>query len=226
MIVEEHDLHEDIRHDDGEPIVRYTLQERVMHWLAGLSYTYLLLSGLALFTPYLYWLAAVLGGGPTIRVWHPWVGLLFTAAMIWMHAVWRNEMRTTGNDREWTRKVELYIENRDRELPPVDRFNPGQKQFYWVMWIGMILLLISGIVMWFPEWVPFQLRAVRPVAVILHEIGALITIGAFIIHIYMGLFVVPGGFRAIIHGYVSRGWARTHHRLWYNRITGSPTAER
>ena len=53
---------------------------------------------------------------------------------------------------------------------------------------------------------------------ILHEIAALITIGAFIIHIYMGLFVVPGGFHAIVHGYVSRGWAKAHHRLWYDRI--------
>ena len=87
------------------------------------------------------------------------------------------------------------------------------------MLFGMILLLVSGTVMWIPEYMPRGLYGIRPVAVMLHEIGALITIGAFIIHVYMGLFVVPGGFRAIVHGYVSRGWAMTHHRLWYERIT-------
>jgi cytochrome b subunit of formate dehydrogenase len=25
---------------------------------------------------------------------------------------------------------------------------------------------------------------------------------------------------AMIHGFVTRTWARTHHRLWYIRMTG------
>ena len=211
---------------EGEPVLRYTLHERLCHWLAGLTYLYLLMSGLALYSPYLYWMAAVLGGGPTIRFWHPWVGLLFAVAVVWMHTIWRGEMRTTDADRAWNSNVMKYVENRDEELPPVGRFNPGQKQFYWAMFFGMVLLLMSGIVMWSPEVVPPGLRALRPLAVILHEIGALVTIGAFIIHVYMGLFVVPGGFRAIVHGYVSRGWARAHHRLWYERIANQPTADK
>jgi formate dehydrogenase subunit gamma len=202
---------------DAQPIVRYTLQERVNHWLAGLSYLYLLLTGLALFTPHLYWIAAVLGGGPSIRFWHPWIGLVFCAALAWMHSLWSGQMRTTDADRAWNRNVKQYIQNRDDEVPPVGRFNPGQKQFYWVMLFGTILLLISGVVMWIPEYVPRGLRITRSIAVLLHEIAALITIGAFIIHVYMGLFVVPGGFRAIVQGYVSRGWAKAHHRLWYEQ---------
>jgi formate dehydrogenase subunit gamma len=221
MIVEQRDSRHEARPDDGEPIVRYTLHERVCHWVAGLSYVYLLATGLALFTPHLYWIAAVLGGGPTIRFWHPWVGLVFAAGVVWMHNIWRNDMRTTAADRVWNRNVKLYIENRDDEMPPAGRFNPGQKQFYWAMLFGMILLLVSGIVMWFPEYMPAGARWLRPVAVTLHEIGALVTIGAFIVHVYMGVFVVPGGLRAIVHGYVSRGWARAHHRLWYDRITGT-----
>ncbi len=226
MIVHQTDVRHDIRQEDGLPVVRYTLRERVMHWLAGFSYLYLLATGLALFSPLMYWLAVVLGGGPTVRFWHPWIGLVFCAAMVWMHAVWRDPMRATAADREWNRKVRLYIENRDQELPPVGRFNPGQKQFYWVMLFGTALLLISGLVMWFPEYVPFSIRWLRPVAVILHEIAALITIGAFIIHVYMGLFAVPGGLRAIVHGPVSRAWAKTHHRLWYNEMFGTPPEER
>jgi formate dehydrogenase subunit gamma len=222
MIVEKHDVRHDIRQEDGEPIVRYSLVERAMHWVAGLSYLYVMATGLALFTPHLYWIAAVLGGGATVRYWHPWAGLVFSAAVVWMHRMWSDQMRTTADDRAWNRKVRSYIENRDDEMPPVGRFNPGQKQFYWVMLFAMILLLATGIVMWFPEYLPQHSGTLRSLVVILHEIAALVTIGAFIIHVYMGLFVVPGGFRAIVHGYVSRGWARTHHRLWYDRISGSP----
>ena len=209
--------------DDREPILRYTFSERVMHWLAGVTYLYLLLTGLALFTPHLYWIAAVLGGGPTSRYWHPWVGLVFIVAMIWMHAIWNSDMRTTDADRAWNREVKKYIENRDDEMPPVGRFNPGQKQFYWIMLWGVILLLLSGIVMWIPEYMPRELRSI---AVTIHEIAALITIGAFIIHIYMGIFLVPGSLHAIVCGLVSRGWARSHHRLWYERVASRSILER
>ena len=47
-----------------ETIVRYTFAERVNHWIGALSYIYLLMTGLAFWSPYLYWLAAVVGGGP------------------------------------------------------------------------------------------------------------------------------------------------------------------
>jgi len=38
--------------------------------------------------------------------------------------------------------------------------------------------------------------------------------------VYMGTAVVRGGFTSIIRGEVSPAWARTHHRLWYHRVTG------
>lgn len=177
------------------------------------------MSGLAFYTPYLYWLATILGGGPAARFWHPWAGLVFTGAMIWMHSAWRLDMKTTEADRRWNREMRKYIENRDDEVPPVGRFNPGQKQFYWAMLFAAGLLLLSGLVMWLPEYMPAGLRWARAVAVVTLEIAALVTIGAFIIHVYIGLFAVPGGFRAILHGYVTAEWARAHHRLWYERLT-------
>src|SRR5205085_899318 len=117
------------------------------------------------------------------------MGLLFALVMLWMHSLWRGDMRSIPQDREWNRDVKKYVENRDSELPPVGRFNPGQKQFYWVMFFGMFLLLVSGIAMWFPEKLTITLRGI---AAVFHEIAALITIAGFIIHIYMGLLVVPG----------------------------------
>ncbi len=77
----------------SEQIIRYTLHERVMHWLAGFTYLYLLAGGLAFYAPQLFWLTALLGGGPTARFWHPWAGLLFTAAMVWMDVTWRRDMQ-------------------------------------------------------------------------------------------------------------------------------------
>ncbi|MGH9628936.1 MAG: formate dehydrogenase subunit gamma [Bryobacteraceae bacterium] len=209
-----------------DEMVRYSYSERICHWLSGLSYLYCLISGLALFSPYLYWLAFLLGGGPAARFWHPWAGLVFVVAAIWMHAIWRHDMSMDDIDRRWLKSIKNYVTNRDDLVPPQGRFNAGQKQFYWIMFYGAIVLLISGVVMWFPELVPRGANWVRGAAILIHEIAALVTIGAFIIHVYMGVFMVPGGFRGIVSGHVSRHWARSHHPLWYSRVTGDPNARR
>ena len=198
-------------------ILRYTLLERAMHWLAALTYAYVLLTGLAFYSPHLYWIAAILGGAPTSRFWHPWVALVFLASLAWMWRAWRADMRITAADRRWGEAMDHYIRNEDRDLPPIDRFNLGQKYFFWVMLFAGAVLLLSGVAMWFPEIVP---AVSRGAVILLHVAAALVTIGAFIIHVYMGTAVVRGGFTSIIRGEVTPEWAKLHHRLWYHRVTG------
>ena len=45
-----------------DSVLRYTFQERVMHWATALAYSYCLATGLAFYTPYLFWMAVILGG--------------------------------------------------------------------------------------------------------------------------------------------------------------------
>jgi formate dehydrogenase subunit gamma len=206
--------------ESGERILRYTLSERINHWIAGLSYVYCLITGLGFWSPYMFWLTIVVGGGPTARFWHPWFGLAFCASAFWMYKVWRNDMLTNDADLAWRRAMKHYIRNEDEKLPPIDRFNYGQKAFFWLMFYGAILLVLSGLVLWFPELIPWSLRWLRYLAVTVHVTAALATIGGFIIHVYMGTAMVRGGFTSIIRGEVSAAWARTHHRLWYERMTG------
>lgn len=202
------------------PILRYTLRERIVHWIAALAYLYLLLTGLAFWSPKLFWIAGALGGGPVVRAWHPWAGLLFVGSVLWMLKEWRKDMRATPADRAWRREIKRYVENDDERLPPIGRFNIGQKQFFWIMlWAGVVLLL-SGLVMWFTDYVPWSLRLLRQASVLLHAIAFLFTAAAFIVHIYMGTAVVRGGFSSIIRGEVSPAWARTHHALWLAEVSG------
>ena len=195
-------------------VVRYTFGERVVHALAAISYVYLGLTGLAFWTPALYWMAIALGGGFLSRLLHPWVGVFFALVVARMYVGWRRDMQTTPADREWRRALWHYIRNEDDRVPAAGRFNFGQKQLFWVMAVSALLLLISGVVLWFPDAVPPSLATVRQAAVLLHAVAALVTFGAFIVHLYMGLAVVPGGLRAIVRGDVSTVWAQHHHRLW------------
>jgi formate dehydrogenase subunit gamma len=202
----------------GGSILRYTLGERINHWISGLSYVYCLITGLAFWSPYMFWLADLVGGGPTARFWHPWLGLVFCGSVFWMYKVWRRDMLITPEDIAWKGAIEHYIRNEDEDLPPIWRFNYGQKLFFWLMLYGGILLLLSGVGLWFVESIPWSLRWLRYLAVTVHVTAALATIGGFIIHVYMGTAMVRGGFTSIIRGEVSVAWARTHHRLWYEQV--------
>jgi formate dehydrogenase subunit gamma len=214
-------------------ILRYTLGERITHWVAGLSYIYLLLSGLAFWTPWMWWLALFLGGGPVARAVHPWFGLIFTAAVVYMFLLWHRDMYITKQDRDWRGMIGRYVRNEEEELEPVkairgfqpwapvDRFNYGQKYLFWVMFWGGVALFVTGMILWFSEYIPWSLRFLRLLSVILHPIAFLVTLGGFIIHVYMGTAVVRGGFTSVIRGEVSEPWARFHHRLWLEKITGT-----
>jgi formate dehydrogenase subunit gamma len=39
------------------------------------------------------------------------------------------------------------------------------------------------------------------------------------VHIYAGIWI-KGSIGAMLHGWVSRAWARKHHELWYREVTG------
>ena len=200
-------------------VERYAFRERLIHGVAGLSYLYLLFTGLAFWTPALYWLAIVLGGGFLSRALHPVVGLVFAAIVLWMYGIWRRDMRITREDRAWRKAMRHYVRNEDHLVPAAGRFNYGQKLLFWVMVWGALVLLVSGLVLWFPTAIPNDARVVREVALLAHASGALITIGAFIVHLYMGLAVVPGGLAAMLHGEVSDEWARHHHPRWFDETT-------
>jgi formate dehydrogenase subunit gamma len=203
-----------------DQVQRYTFAERAYHWINAIAYTYLMLTGLALFTPLAYWLAYVLGGPATIRYWHPWIGLIYLATIFWMHRMWKRDMQKIPEDEQWSKNIRAYAEHHDELMPPQGRFNAGQKQFWWVMLYCTFILLFTGIIMWIPEKMPRELHWVLPITVFIHSATALITIAAFIIHVYMSVWVTPGSVKAMVEGHVSNAWARTHHRLWYEKITG------
>ena len=94
-------------------VLRYNFAERLNHWIAAGSYIYLLLTGLAFWSPWLFWIALALGGGQTSRTLHPWAPL----AMI--------SSNTAARRSYLARKGLTNIKTLLDETPHPQRFAPG-----------------------------------------------------------------------------------------------------
>ena len=206
-------------------VLRYNFKERITHWIAAASYVYLLLSGLAFWSPWLFfWLVAICGGGQVARMLHPWMGLIFAACVVVMYAMWASHMNVDENDKIWFKSVGYYVRNEDEKMPPAGRYNAGQKSLFWGFVVCMVLLLLSGIVLWYAEYIPWSLRYLRYIAVLVHASSALLTIGLFLLHIYMGVFAERGELDSMVHGDVPLNFVKRYHPNWYKEINGEPAS--
>jgi formate dehydrogenase subunit gamma len=197
-------------------LARFSFTERAVHWMAALSFLYAALTGLSLWTPHLFWLAGVFGGGETIRWGHPWGGVIFAVVLGVMFRNWASQMALDSEDRVWLKNAHKYATHDEEGLPEPGRFNAGQKMLFWVQAGCTLVLFASGVVLWWPELMP---RALRLAAILIHPLAAVAAIGGIIVHIYMGTAAVPEAFRGMIQGWVRPGWAASHHPKWYRQIS-------
>lgn len=194
-------------------IERYSFFDRVMHWFTALTFVYLLLSGLALGYPRMAWLYDLLGGGQTTRWLHPVVGVAFTVGVVVMLVTWFRDMRLQPVDRQWTRRLGSYVREGHVGLD-VDKYNAGQKGYFWFAVVTGLLLLLTGVPLWFPGSFPAGLLQVSRLT---HHALFLLTVAGFIVHVYMSTAMFPGTLRSMTDGTVDRAWAAHHHPRWFRR---------
>jgi formate dehydrogenase subunit gamma len=202
-------------------IVRYTAGQRANHWITAITFVLLAASGLAFFHPAFFPLVHLFGSPQWARILHPWIGLvMFVSFSILAVRMWSLNMWKTY-DTHWIKRVNDEIMNRDDELPPVGKYNPGQKILFYVQVGAMILLLLTGLVIWrsvVGTVIPWPIGLYR-FAVLLHAFCAFLLIAGIFVHIYSAIWV-RGSIGAMVRGSVSHAWARHHHPLWYEEMTG------
>lgn len=199
-------------------IARYSVGERVSHWVLALAFVLAAASGLALFHPALYWLSNLLGGGTWTRILHPYVGLVMFVAFALLGMAVARFNRLDANDRLWLRNMRAVATNDESKLPEVGRYNAGQKLLFYGLTLCMILLLLSGIVMWRSLFsMYFSVEIIR-LASLVHAVMAFVLVCAILLHAYFGISWAAGSMRAMTRGVVTPGWAWRHHRAWFREM--------
>ena len=198
-------------------IQRYTPSERSNHWAVAILFFLAGLSGLALFHPALFWLSSLFGGGVWTRILHPFLGVAMFVLFLIMALRFAGHNRLNANDRQWLGQMGDVLNNREERLPEVGRYNAGQKLLFWVLVLSMLVLLVSGIVIWREYFSAlFGVGLIR-LAAVLHALAAFVLIVSIIVHIYAAIWV-KGSVGAMLTGKVSRAWARKHHPGWFKDV--------
>jgi formate dehydrogenase subunit gamma len=204
-------------------LIRNTTLARLNHWITGGCFVLLLLSGLSMFHPLLFFLSGLFGGGQWARAVHPWIGIVLAVSYAGLIVqFWRDNM-WNWDDVAWMRAIGRVLENEEEGVPEIGRFNAGQKFVFWSMALLVPALLASGLVIWevyFGTWTTIEQQRI---AVLIHSLAAIAAIIVWITHVYAAIWV-RGSVRAMTQGYVTPGWAWRHHRKWLRSLvaTGSP----
>ncbi|WP_455235110.1 formate dehydrogenase subunit gamma [Thiogranum longum] len=205
----------------GRRIRRYTSAEMTVHWILAITFVVLALSGLILL--YGRWVLIPLLGPEGFSVTamvsknlHNYVGLLFAAIVpIAFLLYFKDSLFNLKVDLNWMMRAGGYLGGHE---PSSEKVNAGQKLWYWVAMLGGIVLIVSGLILDFPNFQ--QSREWLQDAHIIHTIAAIGVIAFFFVHFYLATVGVEGAFESMINGHVDENWAKQHHDLWYQEVVG------
>ena len=205
----------------GVVIERFTPMERAAHWANAIAFVVLAISGVTMaFGKYFIqpimgdvlfgWLAYILKNA------HNFAGPLFAVSLAIVFITFVKDNLPQRGDWVWLLKGGGMLGNSE---VPSHRFNAGEKVLFWggVFALG-ILVVASGFVL--DKLIPglFYERATMQIAHMIHAVAALVMLGMFMGHIYMGTVGTEGAYQAMKTGYVDETWAKEHHELWYDDI--------
>lgn len=206
---------------EAPPVSRYTFAARINHWITAVSLILLALSGLALFHPSLFFFTHLFGGGQLTRIIHPWIGVVLAVSFLGLFLRFFSLNFWKREDTIWMKNLGQVINNKEEGLPELGKYNAGQKLVFWGQSILILVLLLSGVVLWDTYFADYTHIDQKRLAAVAHALCAIAAILIWIVHVYAAIWV-KGTLRAMTRGSVTGGWAWKHHRKWFRQEVGKP----
>jgi len=203
-------------------VLVYPLFQRVIHWIAALSFVLIIPTGLIMeFGKYL-------GGGEFVRVSryiHAVGTVIFIIVFIPLFYIWVREMLLSlRDDAKWMYMLGGYL-NKKHIKVPAGKFNFGQKMWFWMAILGGFVMIITGGAMYFQNFDIALLNKLNldqvdllRISAIVHNFMGMAVLALFITHLYMSLFAIKGSLQSMITGSKSIHEIKYLHHSYYKKL--------
>ena len=205
----------------GIKILRFTTSQRAAHWSTAILFVVLGLTGLTLLLGRKF-LIPVFGAesfssiAVAAKFLHDYLGPVFILALTWLFVLFvRDNIPSPKLDLQWLLKGGGLFGKHASS----DRYNAGEKLWFWLASIVGLGVIVSGVVLDFPIF--GQTRATMEFYHWVHSVAAIILIVVSFGHIYMGTAALEATFEVMQTGYCDENWAKEHHDQWYEKVKDS-----
>ena len=205
-------------------VPRFPLAVRLHHWLYGLAFLVLVVTGAVLFLPWTSWSTAE--AGATNRLVHliagvvlvlvPLIPLLFSRSRRSFLADVKTGFRWKKDDATSLKVLigRAYWNGDATGLPPQGKFMAGQKLNILAQTVFFGALVVTGFVLWFgkgfvPQWL-------MQASVLIHALSAVGAVAIALVHVYMVTLLpfTKGAASTMFTGRMPADFARSHHAGW------------
>jgi formate dehydrogenase subunit gamma len=206
-------------------IKRFSIHFRIAHWAMVLSFLMLYMSGLPMYTEFFDWLYVIFGGPAGARLVHRIMAVVFICIPIYQLIFdsksiihWLKQcLSWHSRDIKMITAFPKEFFTGHTEVPKQDFFNGGEKINSLLQMVCWVMLVGSGLVMWFPGYFS---EGIISWAFPIHNIALGLAIAVVIGHIYLsvGHPNSRASLRGMTKGEVPAEYAKAHHGRWYDEV--------
>lgn len=209
---------------------RFSVAQRIEHFVLILSFTLLALTGLPqkfFFSDISQWIIAAFGGIETIRIVHRVAATVFCLQAIYHLVVMgyklyvlRLEASMLPGVKDLQDAIQWFLYNIGlrKERPKMPRYNFMEKMEYWAMVWGLVIMALTGFMLWNPIATSRALPGVViPAAKAAHGAEAILAVLAIILWHFYNVHIKHWNW-SMIKGTLSREEMEEEHALELEQI--------
>lgn len=203
----------------GKMIARFSMSHRIAHWFLACTFILMALSGLIillgrpLLVPLIGKNANAILTSAALQG-HNLFGPVFILALLILTIRFMRGNFFQWADAMWILKGGGLLGGHASS----NHYNFGEKAWYWMVVLVGLMISATGLLLLFP-WLT-DVLAWHQASTILHALGAILLISVAMGHAYIGTIGMEGSIDSMLRGEVDENWAKEHHDLWYEQVTG------
>jgi len=197
----------------AEMVRKSSVDEILNHWILAGSCILLSITGFA-FLFHLEAVSSVFGGPNAMKDVHNWLGVVFALSLIYsLRHYLVDALEYDADDLQWFKVAGGYLSHKVT-VPPMGKYNPGQKLYYLAIVVAGIAIGASGLGMWLMK----DNGMIMLLSHIVHNVAFVIFVIAVPVHIYLGTLANPGTFKLMVSGTLSVDEAKRRYPKWMKAV--------